>query len=107
MDEARLFGKRLRAVRKAARLTQEELAEEARLNPKYIGQLERAEKRPSFEATVSLAKALRVSPSMFFDFDSAEADEKALRRKIDVLLQKGGLQQLRQMYKLAKTILEP
>jgi len=107
MEEARLFGKRLRQVRKAARLTQEGLAEAARLNPKYIGQLERAEKRPSFEATISLAKALQVSPSMFFDFDNAEADEKALRRKIDVLLQKSGLQQLRQVHRLAKAILEP
>jgi transcriptional regulator with XRE-family HTH domain len=32
-------------------------AEAAHLNPKYLGELERGEKRPSFEAILALAKA--------------------------------------------------
>ncbi len=62
MNQLELFGRRLRTVRKAARLTQEEAAEGARLNPKWLGQIVRGVKRPSFDAVMSLGKALQVSP---------------------------------------------
>ena len=39
-------GKRVRAVRKAAKITQEKAAERAGLNSKYLGQIERAENDP-------------------------------------------------------------
>jgi len=57
MDALNLLGRRVRAVRKAGRITQEQAAEAAHLNPKYLGELERGEKRPSFEAILALAKA--------------------------------------------------
>lgn len=44
MNQLTLFGMRLRAVRKSGGITQEEAAEKARLNPKYLGQIERGEK---------------------------------------------------------------
>lgn len=107
MDQPKLFGRRLRAVRKAAKITQEKAAEEAHLNPKYLGEIERGEKRPSFDAILALAKALNVSPAVFFHFDRLETDEKVLRRKIDLLLQRGSSEQLQQAYRLIKTLLEP
>jgi transcriptional regulator with XRE-family HTH domain len=107
MDYPKLFGKRVRAVRKAAKLTQEKAAEEARLNAKYLGQIERGEKRPSFEAILALAKALDVSPTVFFQFDREERDERALRRRIDSLLQKVQSERLQLAYRILKTITEP
>ena len=58
MNQLKLFGKRLQTIRKAARVTQEETAEKAHLNPKYLGQIERGEKRQSFDASLALAEAL-------------------------------------------------
>ncbi|MGD0921678.1 MAG: helix-turn-helix transcriptional regulator [Terriglobia bacterium] len=107
MDQPKLFGKRVRAVRKAAKITQEEAAEAAGLNPKYLGEIERGEKRPSFEAILALAKALRVSPAVFFHFDREETDEKILRKRIEALLQKCRPQQLQQVYRVVKVMLEP
>ncbi len=107
MNPSKLFGKRVRAVRKAAKLTQERAAEEARLNSKYLGQIERGEKRPSFDAVLALAKALEVSPGVFFHFDREEGDEKALRRKIESLLQKSDPEKLNLAYRILKAVLEP
>jgi len=83
MNQAKLFGLKVRAVRKAAKITQERAAESAKLNPKYLGQIERGEKRPSFEAIISLARALHVGPVVFFQLDPEDADEKTLRKEIE------------------------
>jgi transcriptional regulator with XRE-family HTH domain len=107
MNQLKLFGRRLRAVRKAAKLTQEDAAERASLNPKYLGQIERGEKRPSFDALMALAKALQVSPSVLFQLDREEVDEKAVRKNLDGLLRRCTGEQLRQVYRVAKAIVEP
>ena len=107
MDQVRLFGKRIRTLRKAAKLTQERAAEEAHLNSKYLGQIERGEKRPSLDAILSLAKALHVSAASFFYFDREENDERVLRRKIESLLHDRTPQQLQQAYRILRTFLEP
>jgi len=41
-------------------MTQERLGEVAELNPKYIGEVERAEKTISVDALVRIAKAIKV-----------------------------------------------
>ena len=107
MNQPRLFGKRVRAIRKAARITQEKAAEAAHLNSKYLGEIERGEKRPSFEAIIALAKGLNVSPDAFFHFDREETDEKTVRRKIEVLLKDANPGQLLQVHRIIKALLEP
>jgi transcriptional regulator with XRE-family HTH domain len=86
---------------------QEALAEAVHLNPKYLGQIERGEKSPSFEVIVALAGKLRVSPAVFFYFDRDEIDEKTLRTQIDLLLKNSNGQQLRMIHRLAKAMAEP
>jgi transcriptional regulator with XRE-family HTH domain len=107
MNQLKLFGARLRSIRKAARITQEGIAEKAHLNPKYLGQIERGEKRPSFDAIVSLAGALDVSPHAFFQFDRDHSDERTLRKDIDGLLRRCTREQLRQIYRIVKALVEP
>lgn len=55
----RLLGEAVRAERKKARLSQEELAEKADLTRNYIGDIERAEKKITLEALAKIAKALK------------------------------------------------
>lgn len=107
MNQPKLFGRRVRAVRKAAKITQEKAAEAAHLNSKYLGEIERGEKRPSFEAVMALAKALNVSPEVFFRFDSEESDERTLRRGIETVLREANLAQLRQVQRILRAVLEP
>lgn len=64
----RLFGRRVRSLRKLRDLTQEELAEATSLSAEYVSKVERGLTSPSFEVIAKLAEALQVDPSMLFDF---------------------------------------
>lgn len=55
-----VFGRRVRALRKARGLTQEELGKAVHLDYKHIGRLERGEFGASFEAVQRIAKTLQV-----------------------------------------------
>ena len=58
---ATIFGRRLRLLRKANNLTQEQLGRKANIDYKHIGAIERGVKTPSFEAIERIAKALKVN----------------------------------------------
>ena len=61
MQEAQLFGRRLRELRQARDLTQEALAEAADLSGNYISDLELGLKVPSLTIIVLLSQALDVA----------------------------------------------
>ena len=67
-DMSKQVGKRIKQIRKAARLTQESLAEKAGLSVEYISRLERGLSQPSFKTLEALAKSLNVNAKDFFDF---------------------------------------
>lgn len=58
----RLFGQRVRALRAAAGLTQEELGTAAGLHRTYIGGVERGERNVSLMNILRLADGLQVDP---------------------------------------------
>jgi transcriptional regulator with XRE-family HTH domain len=61
------FGRRIRDLRKARGLSQEELAERAGLHRTYVGGIERGERNPSLNNIGQIARALGVSIHDFFD----------------------------------------
>lgn len=105
--QSKRFGGRLRTIRKAAKISQEDAAEKAHLNAKYLGELERGEKKPSFDVILALAKALNTSPAALFHFEKEETDERVLRKKIEALIGKCNPQELQQVHRLLKALLEP
>ncbi|MBB6454628.1 transcriptional regulator with XRE-family HTH domain [Salirhabdus euzebyi] len=58
---SKIIGERIRMMRKAKRLSQEELAHKAGLHPTYIGQLERGEKNATIESVSKVANGLQVN----------------------------------------------
>lgn len=56
----RVVGENIRSRRKQLRLSQEQLAEKADLNPKYMSEVERGRVNISLDALARIAKALRV-----------------------------------------------
>ena len=60
------FGRNIRRLREASRLTQENLAVDSGLDRSYIGGIERGERNPSLSAILKLASALNVSPGHLF-----------------------------------------
>jgi DNA-binding XRE family transcriptional regulator len=61
-----IIGEAIRRFRKEAKFTQETLAEKVRLNPKYIGEIERGEKIISIEALMRIAETVKVPLANFF-----------------------------------------
>jgi transcriptional regulator with XRE-family HTH domain len=57
------FGSTLQNLRKARKLSQEELGFESGYHRTYISQLERGRKSPSLKTIFQLAVALKTSPS--------------------------------------------
>jgi transcriptional regulator with XRE-family HTH domain len=64
------------------------------------------EKRPSFEAILALAEALGTSPAAFFEFDREENDEKALRKKVETLLNRCELNELQKIHRVLRALVE-
>ncbi|MBE7481974.1 MAG: helix-turn-helix transcriptional regulator [Polyangiaceae bacterium] len=60
------FGQRVREFRRAAGLSQEELAERCGLHRTYIGGIERGERNVGVLNLLQLARALRVRPGELF-----------------------------------------
>jgi transcriptional regulator with XRE-family HTH domain len=57
----------LKTARRIARLTQQELAERAGVDPALISRLENgSRRRPSYEAVVKIARALNLAPDELF-----------------------------------------
>ena len=57
------FALNMKAFREAKGLSQEKLAEYAKLHRTYIGSIERAEKVPSLVTIVKISKALNINAS--------------------------------------------
>ncbi|MGZ5441483.1 MAG: helix-turn-helix domain-containing protein [Thermoanaerobaculia bacterium] len=81
MQEAKLFGHRLRELRKERGLTQEALAEAADLSGNYISDLELGLKVPSLTILVRLSQALDVATAdLLADFTRQAVKRMKVRK---------------------------
>lgn len=64
---AKAFGQRVREARKAAGLTQEQLAEACGLHSTYISNVERGYRVPTVPTLIKVAHGLGVAPSRLID----------------------------------------
>jgi transcriptional regulator with XRE-family HTH domain len=65
--DASLFGPRLRELRKAAGLSQKELAEKIEASPNTVSQWETGVRGPDLETLVELAEFFGVATDAFFE----------------------------------------
>ena len=66
------FGERVRHLRLARSLTQEDLAQLAGLHPTYVGGIERGERNLGLDNLLKIANALSVHPSELFADGASE-----------------------------------
>jgi transcriptional regulator with XRE-family HTH domain len=62
------LGKKIKTLRKQARLSQEELAFQTMTDYSYLNQIEAGKKNPSIKRVAEIAKKLGISLSKLFDF---------------------------------------
>lgn len=75
MDTKQKFGLRLKLIRKAQSLTQEDLAERVGRSVEAVSNMERGKSLPSFETIQQLATGLNVALKDLFDFDAEEESD--------------------------------
>lgn len=64
----KLFGERIRKIRKEQKLSQEQLSDEARIERSYMGTIERGERNPTLHKVYKIAKALKTHSSKLLPF---------------------------------------
>lgn len=103
MDEdIRRFGEQVRALRLRQGWSQDRLGEAAGLNPKYVGELERASRNPSLTVVLRLARALGVEPAELVGDDLDHLGRPDLLTDITANLGKLDEHELRVMARLLR-----
>lgn len=100
------FAKRVRKLRKSAKLSLEKAAERGNITANFWGDVERGKKVPSLDTIIAMAKGLSLSPRILLSLDREE-DERDLRKRIEALLDKSTPQQLELIHRLANVLVEP
>ena len=93
-----LLGRRIRAIRKAKGLTQEQLGTKADLSYKYVGEIERGQQNPSFDILVKIFDALEIESFELFRFDQDMSDRKDIEARMLRILSAMAEDDLRRIY---------
>ena len=105
MELTELFGRRLRSLREARSLTQQQLGERAEVSYKYVGAIERGEENPSLRVLVALAAALGIEIRDLFEFEHEETTSAALKKQLNHLLKEADVASLQQAVKLLRALI--
>lgn len=106
MDIKRAVGKRIKIVRQQNGLTQDQLAENVGLSPKYISGIERGVENPTMDILLRVAKILGVEPYDLFLFGESEESEKALRKGIEKMVREADREKLQLYFDVMRNILQ-
>ena len=100
MDTKKLIGMRIKEIRRSKGLSQEQLAEKADINSKYLSRMERGTENPTLDMLLKLANVLEIEIWEMFDFGhivsrkelkeaiqriASSADEPTLRIALKVI----------------------
>ena len=100
------FAKRVRRLRRNARLSLEKAAERGDITANFWGDVERGKKVPSLDTIVAMAKGLGLSPRILLSLEREE-DERDIRERIESLLDRCTPQQLELIHRLTSVLIEP
>ena len=81
-------GKRLKALRKQAEKTQEQVAETVGLEPGTISRIERGIKGPAIETLLLFSDVYRVSTDYILKGNEIKSESNALLKDLEAVLQK-------------------
>lgn len=102
----KMLGSRVRALRTARGMTQEELGEKAFINYKYLGSIERGERNPSLESLARIADGLGVRLRDLFVLEHEVPTLSGLKAHVAHALASADENKLRQVARLLDALLE-
>ncbi len=80
-----LVGNRIRELRKKSRLSQEELADMAKIHTAHLGRIERGEENPTLETIEKIIHALDISIGEFFNFNDYSENDFSVNKIVTYL----------------------
>jgi len=104
MKTEQLLGRRIRELRKARNLTQEQFGERTGINYKYLGAVERGQENPTVKVLERIARVLQVELRELFVFEHLEPDSKTLKRRIIQLIEGNDREKLEITLKLLSAL---
>ncbi len=100
-DVKKLIGNRIKTLRRARGMSQEELAETISMNTKYLSSIERGKANPTLDTFMKMADALKVGiPELF----NIEYEPKELAQLIAGLIGEGDKTKLQLAAKVLNAI---
>lgn len=100
-----LFGARIRELRKARGMTQDQLAELLDIEQKHVSLIELGKSYPSLDRLTRIAEALQVPLPSLFDFMHMEGESERLQ-VIEEMLRRLEEADQRRIFKIVKAFLE-
>ena len=105
MNTQKLFGLRVKELRKKCNMTQEQLAEKLGVFQKQIGNIETGTTFTTMANLEKLAKALKVDISDLFCFKHHQTKEELIS-EINMLINQATKEQIQTIYKISKNIIK-
>jgi transcriptional regulator with XRE-family HTH domain len=99
-----LFGKKIKAIRRARDITQEKLADLSGLSLQYIGEIERGRRNPSLTSIEQLSKALDIPMAELFSLEEFRLAPEELRAILIRQIESGDEDRLRIFFSMAQVI---
>lgn len=101
----KLLGKRIREIRVARNLTQEDLSELTDIGASSISKIESGHFHPTDENLERIAKALKVKPYKLYMFNHQQGT-KELLQEIQIMLSKATDEEIKLAYKVLNGIFD-
>ena len=105
MNTQKLFGLRVKELRKKCNMTQEQLAEKLGVFQKQIGNIETGTTFTTMSNLEKLAQALKVDISDLFTFRHHQTKEELIS-EINILINQATKEQIQTIYKISKNIIK-
>jgi transcriptional regulator with XRE-family HTH domain len=99
-----LLGRRIRSLRTAKGLTQQELGHQADVDYKFIGEIERGNMNPSFKVLVKIAKTLDMDLPEILRFEQEVSDQKELETRIRQIISSLSVEKLQNVLMLLRVL---
>ncbi|HHT9115754.1 MAG: helix-turn-helix transcriptional regulator [Planctomycetes bacterium] len=100
----KLFGVRIKEIRKTRGLSQEQLSGKIDIDPKHLSRIESGRSFPSLDTLEKLANALQVEVKDFFEFAHEAKNTRELKEIINNLLKEVDDERLRLAVKVLRAL---
>jgi len=100
------FAENIRSIRLRKHMTQEQAAEQAGINPKYLGEIERGLKSPTAHVVYKLAQALAVPVCAIISLETCPCRDVGVSHEVAAVLAGKRVKDIRKAVRMLEVLFE-